>query len=157
MRVREDFFELIEEAGLGGVDDLSGIGQGEPAGPVDLGEGQLAAGAAGPFHFDHIAGDGGGVQVAGGGPGVDSFSAFLPDGAKGGEGAFEGRAGLFPEFTDGGVEGGFFIFELAFGDRPGAGVLFLPKGAAGVGEEDFEHAGGAPVEEDAGRLFGGHG
>lgn len=126
------FLQLVEEGNLGGDDDTAGFVEGEPATFVDFGEGEHAAGVAGPFDLDGIAGDGSGVEIACYRPGIDSFAAFLADGAEGLELAIEGGACFFAEFADGGVEGGFAGVEFAFGDGPGAGVFVFPEGSAGV-------------------------
>lgn len=167
------FGELIEESDLGGVDDRAGSFEGVPGAFVDFGESFHPARSAGPFEFEGIADQLCRVEVAGNRPGIDAFAAFLADGAEGLEVTFELDAGLFAEFADGGVEGGFLFGEFALGDGPGAGILFLPEGSAGVNEEDFGGGlrggvgarlrggvggrggwGGAqPVKEDSGGLF----
>lgn len=134
----DGFFEFVEEGHLGGVDDGAGFGEGEPASFVHFGEGDLFAGAAGPFQFKGIADDGGGIEVAGGGPGIDAFAPFLANGAQGLEGAFDRCARLLPKFADSGIQGRFLARELSFGDGPDAGVLVFPEGAPGMYKKDFD-------------------
>ena len=134
----DGLFQLFEEGDLCGIDDCSGGGGGEPPTFIDFGERLLLAGAAGPFDLEGIAGDGGGVEVAGEGPGKDTFASFLPDRAQGQEMSFEGEAGLFAEFTDGGIQRGFIIFKFSFGYGPAAGILVFPEGATGMDEEYFQ-------------------
>ena len=74
------FFEFFEQGDLRGVDHSAGAFEGEPCAAVDFGEGELFAGAAGPFQFKCITDDGGGIEIAGGGPGVDAFATFLANG-----------------------------------------------------------------------------
>ena len=148
--------QLFEQGDLRGVDNSPGGGQREPTAFIDLGVGLLPPGVARPFYLERITDDGGGVEVAGERPGKDTLASFLPDGAQGLEMSFEGEAGFFAEFADGGVQRGFFIFKFTFGYGPGAGVFVFPEGAAGVDEKDFKGAGGPPIKEDAGRLSTGH-
>ena len=136
--LRLGLFQFVEQWDLGGIDRLSGGFQREPATLVDFREGLLFARVAGPFEVEGIADDGGGVDVAARRPGINAFPAFLPDGAKGLEGTFEGGARLFFKLTDGGIQSGLVIGEFAFWDGPGPCVLFFPKGASGVDEEHFK-------------------
>ena len=131
------FYEFFEEGYLGGVDDGAGFGKRKPASFVYFGEGNLFAGATGPFQLKRIAYDGGGIEVAGGGPGKDSFAAFLANGTQGLKGPFERGAGFFPKFADGGVQSRLVIRELSFGDGPDAGVLVFPEGAPGMYKKNF--------------------
>jgi hypothetical protein len=151
----DGFFEFVEEGDLAGVDHRAGVGEGEPGSSVHFRERELFAGAAGPFQFKGVAHDGGGVEVAGGGPGKDSFSTLLADGTQGLEGAFERGARFFPELTDSGIQGRLFTGELPFRDGPDAGVLVLPEGAPGMDKKNFQ-VGSAPVKEDAGALLRCH-
>jgi hypothetical protein len=137
LAARLGFVELVEEGNLGGVDHGARIFEREPIAAVDFGEGELFAGVAGPFDLEGVADDGCGVEVTGAGPGVDVFPTLLADGAQGLEGSFDGVAGLFAEFADGGILGGFFACELPFWDGPDTGVFVFPEGAAGMNQEDF--------------------
>jgi len=130
--VGDRFLQLFEQGDLGGIDDPAGRSQGKPAAFIDLGEYLLPPRFAGPFNLKRITANGGGVEIAGECPGKDAFASLLPDGAQGLKMPFEGEAGLFAEFTDGSVEGRFFIFKFSFGYGPAAGVLVFPEGASGV-------------------------
>jgi hypothetical protein len=154
--VSDGLFQLFEQGDLGGIDHLPGMGQREPTSFIDLGEFLLPAGAAGPFEFEGITGDGSGVEVAGEGPGKNTFASFLADRTQWLKMSLESETGLFAEFAEGGIERRLFIFELSFGDGPAARLLIFPEGAAGMDEKYFKCAGGPTVEEDAGRLLSGH-
>ncbi len=138
-------FELIEEGDLGRVDDQSGVGKREPVSLVDLGKGKHLTGPAGPFHFERIAHECVGIEFPGTRPGEDAFTTFLTDGAQRLKRTFERMTGLLLEFADGGIQGGFLIGKLPFGDSPDAGFLVLPEGAAGVYKEHLKDVGLAPV------------
>jgi hypothetical protein len=144
--------EFVEEGDLCGVDDGAGCFEGIPGTLVDFGESLRPARTGGPFKVEGVADEFFRVEVAGDRPGIDAFAAFLANGVERFEVSLEVDAGLFVEFADGGVEGGFVSGDLAFGDGPGAGVFVLPEGASGVDEEDFEVR-VLPVEEDAGGLL----
>ena len=134
------FFELVEEGDLCGIDAGAGGGEREPGSFIYFREGLLFTGAAGPFQFKCITGEGCGIEVAGGGPGEDAFAAFLANGAQRLEGTLEDKAGLLPELADSGVQRRFVVGELPFGDGPAAGIFFLPVGAAGMHQEYLEEA-----------------
>jgi len=146
--------EFVEKAGLGGVDHRVCGFERVPGAFVDLGEGNVAAGTAGPFEFDEVAHELARVEFTGDGPGMNEFAAFLADGAKGLEMTGEADAGLFMEFTDGSVERGFAGIEFAFWDGPGAGMLVTPKRAAGVDEKYFDR--GRAIKQNSGGLSGYH-
>src|SRR4051812_42130794 len=69
----EEGLKFLEEWALGGDYFLLGLFEGEPLGAVDFGEGGLFSGAWGPFEGEGVGLDLGGVEVAGGGEGVDGF------------------------------------------------------------------------------------
>src|ERR1700729_3843559 len=72
--------EFFEQGDLCGVDDLSGVGEGEPSSLVDLGKGLLLTLTARPFQFECIADNFFGIEIAWRGPGKDTLAAFLADG-----------------------------------------------------------------------------
>ena len=62
--------------------------------------------------------------------------------------------GFLNEFPPGGSEGIFTDFVFAFGDGPGAEVLVLPEGAAGMDEKHFKPAAVLSVKQNSGVSFG---
>lgn len=107
----------------------------KPAGAIDLGKFGQAAAARRPFHLKSIALDRFSIEVRPDGKGVDDFSAGLFHAAEFEKGPDDGEARFFSEFPLRRVAWIFVVVDLAFWNRPSAGVLFGPERTAGMHEE----------------------
>jgi hypothetical protein len=127
----------VEQLDLSGVDLLSRFVRREEGRAVDFGECTSLARAWRPFHCESVAAQGSGVAVGFEDPRVDQLAAFLPDCAERDEWAGRFEAGFLLEFANRGGQRIFAGGDLAFGNRPRAGVFLGPVRPAGVNKENL--------------------
>jgi hypothetical protein len=121
----------------------------KPARPIDLGKLLNFPGFRRPFERKEIARDRGRIVIAFDRPGVNDFSAWLPEFAEETKFAFRREACLLQELP---LRGGKQILARrgkTLRDRPRAFIFLRPERAARMHEEKFRRLPGAPVEQDA--------
>ena len=143
----------IEERGLGG-DELAAPGRKvEPGRSVDLGEQLPTSGTRWPFQFELVAAHRVDVEIRLDRPGDHHFAVTLTHLAQlavGIQVGGRGRSELLGELATRRSERVLVVAVLAFGNRPRAFVLGRPERTAHVGQQNFELAQAATVEQQAG-------
>jgi hypothetical protein len=97
-----------------------------------------AAASRRPFEIEPGADDSPHVEIAFKGEGLDPFAPGLLDPAKGTRDSGRPRSKLLLEFAKGGGHIFFSRLDQAFWNHPGAVILALPEGAAGMDEQYFD-------------------
>src|SRR5262249_21176890 len=129
------------------------FGRGEPSRAIDFGKGSFPARAGRPFNLEGVALDCVSVDVVLDGPGFDQLTAGDLHRGEWDESSFDLEAGLLLELALSRRQRLLVGVDLALRDRPGAIVLILPEGAAGVDEEELRTVGTEAVGEDTGTAL----
>jgi len=118
--------------------ELAGLGETEPAAPVDFGNDDSPTRARRPIDLAGVADEAGRIAIPGEGPSGDEFPialAYLPEREKGSRSV---KSGLFVELADGRVERILRWIVFTFRYSPDTLVLAGKVGSAGMNEEDLE-------------------